>query len=200
MKYLFATNNPGKVRELKAMFCEAGLSLIALSDLNLTLDAPEETGASFEENAIIKAGQTADFLRANGHCGYAVLADDSGLAIDALDGQPGVDSALFMGVDTPYKIRNAHIIKMLDDVPPLQRTARFISAIVCVLPSGETLTSRGEILGEIATAPRGEGGFGYDPIFFVPEYGKTMAELSQDEKNKISHRGKALRDMLGKLQ
>jgi XTP/dITP diphosphohydrolase len=128
-----------------------------------------------------------------------VLADDSGLEVDFLGGEPGVDSADFMGVDTPYSVRNAKILEMLEGVTGEKRAARFVCVIACVLPCGKTLTTRAAVEGVIAHEAAGENGFGYDPIFFVPEFGKTTAELSQAEKNKISHRGKALRAMIEQL-
>jgi len=197
MKYLFATNNPGKVREIKAIFQSAGLEIMSLADFGLSFEA-DETGATFEENATIKATETAKFLQRAGHdckeLNMVVLADDSGLCIDAMGGQPGVDSANFMGRQTPYPIRNNHIIKTLENEN--NRNARFVCIIAGVWPNGHTQTVRGEIEGTIAKEPRGDTGFGYDPIFFVPEYGKTTAELCPTEKNNISHRGKALRLML----
>ena len=179
------------------MFKSAGLDLLTLADLNLNL-SPEETGVTFEENSRIKATETAAFLQAHGHTDVIVLADDSGLEIDAMDGEPGVDSALFMGADTPYETRNKAIIKTLENVPQEKRTARFVCVITCV-KNGEILTAHGEVNGVITHELQGENGFGYDPIFYVPSYKKTMAELSVEEKNKISHRGQALRAMLGKL-
>ena len=193
MKYLFATNNPGKVKEINAIFEASGLKVITLSDLGLSFE-PAEDGDTFEENAMQKAVETVDFLFDNGFDDIAVLADDSGLCISALNGEPGVDSANFMGRETPYEIRNAHIISQLTDAT--DRTAKFVCIIACAFPNGVMLTTRGEICGEIATAPSGVGGFGFDPIFFLPEKGKTTAELSASEKNEISHRGIALKLMI----
>jgi len=196
MTTLFATNNPGKVEEILAIFEGTGLKLISLSDLGLFFE-PTETGATFEENAIQKATKTLAFLRENGYNDVAVLADDSGLCIEALNGEPGVDSANFMGRETPYAVRNAHLIQQLTNTS--NRNAKFVSVIACAYPNGEIATTSGEIHGEIAHAPSGTGGMGYDPIFYVPEYGKTTAELTMEEKNKISHRGKALGLMIRKL-
>jgi XTP/dITP diphosphohydrolase len=195
MKIIFATNNAGKVKELKIMAQSEGVELKTLSDLGLIF-VPDETGTTFEENALIKATETAALLKKNGHADFIVLADDSGLCIDALNGEPGVDSALFMGENTPYDVRNAKIIEMLKSVPEEKRTARFVCAIACVLPSGEHLFTHGTIEGTIAHQQRGENGFGYDPIFYVKKFNKTTAELPQNEKNKISHRGEAFRKML----
>jgi XTP/dITP diphosphohydrolase len=205
MKLLFATNNPGKVKELKQMSQSEGMELLTLSDLGSRgsqplVFVPDETGATFEENAVQKARETANFLAENGYKNFAVLADDSGLEIDALDGKPGVDSALFVGRETPYTIRNAKILDDMKNVPNAQRTARFICVIACVLPSGENLTTRAALEGVISHAPKGENGFGYDPIFYLPEHGKTTAELSQEEKNKLSHRGLAFNKMLEVLK
>ena len=129
-----------------------------------------------------------------------VLADDSGLEIDYLDGKPGVQSARFMGHDTPYSIKNKKILEMLEGVPEEKRTARFVSVIAAAFPDGRTVTARGTIEGIIGYEIKGENGFGYDPIFYIPELGKYSAELSLEEKNKISHRGKALRLMKQKLK
>ena len=196
MTYLFATNNPGKVKEIQVAFEGTGFKFISLSDLGLFFE-PTETGDTFEENAIQKATKTLDFLRENGYNDVTVLADDSGLCIEALDGEPGVDSANFMGRETPYAVRNAHIVAQLTNAP--NRNAKFVGVIACAAQSGEIITTKGEIHGTIAYAPSGTGGMGYDPIFFIPEYGKTAAELTMEEKNKISHRGKALRLMIRKL-
>ena len=199
MRYVFATNNPGKTRELKAIFQESGIDLLTLSDLNLSL-SPDETGTTFEENALIKANETAAFLRSHGHSNIVVLADDSGLEVDAMDGRPGVDSALFMGAETPFEVRNTQIIQNLSNTPDEQRTARFVCVITCVFPNNEILTTRAELAGKVALKIQGENGFGYDPILYVPAYGKTVAELTSEEKNKISHRGQAVRQILELLR
>jgi len=196
MTTLFATNNPGKVKEIQAVFEGTELQLISLSDLGLFFE-PTETGATFEENAIQKATKTLAFLRENGYNDVTVLADDSGLCIEALDGQPGVDSANYMGRETPYEVRNAHIIELLSGAS--NRNAKFVGVIACAFPDGGIMTTKGEIHGQIAHAPSGTGGMGYDPIFYVPEYSKTAAELTMKEKNKISHRGQALGLMIRKL-
>ncbi|MCL2361707.1 MAG: RdgB/HAM1 family non-canonical purine NTP pyrophosphatase [Defluviitaleaceae bacterium] len=192
MIYLLATNNPGKAKEIAPLFEEAGLRLISLADLGLSFEARED-GETFLANAMQKAWETAAFLRERGHLQVAVLADDSGLAIDALDGAPGVHSALFMGRDTPYPIRCNAILDMLQE----QRTARFVCNLVCLFPDDTSLTAVGTIDGSIAYEIHGEGGFGYDPIFFYPPLGKTLAQLTKDEKNAVSHRGKAIKKMIG---
>ena len=156
--------------------------------------ATDENGTTCEENALIKAKAIANEANA------IVLADDSGLEIDFLDKAPGVLSARYMGEDTPYEVKNAHILELLKDVQGEERSARFVCAIAAVFPDGREFTTYATIEGEIAHKSAGENGFGYDPIFFVPEFGKTTAELSSDEKNKISHRGKALTKMKEILQ
>jgi XTP/dITP diphosphohydrolase len=191
---VLATNNKAKVLELNAFFEKEGLKVVSLADLGLFLQPPEETGTTFEENATIKATETARFLAENGHENMLVLADDSGLCVDAMNGEPGVDSALFLGESTPYSVRNAEIIKNVENAET--RAARFMCVIVCVMPSGKILVSTGTVEGEIAREPSGAGGFGYDPIFYVPQFNKTMAQLSMEEKNKISHRGQAVTKML----
>lgn len=191
MTCVLATNNPGKARELRALFACGGVELIALADLGLAF-TPEETGGTFAANAAQKALETQAFLRAQGH-DFPVLADDSGLCVDALDGAPGVDSALYLGADTGFDVRNAHIISALAHAS--RRTARFVSVAVCALPSGRVLTTTGTLEGVIAREAQGTDGFGYDPIFYVPEKGRTLAQLSLDEKNEISHRGQAMLQM-----
>jgi XTP/dITP diphosphohydrolase len=199
MKFVLATNNPGKAKEIGGLFEAEELELISLAALSLTF-TPAETGVTFEANAVQKATETMSFIREYGHRDMAVLSDDSGLEIDALNGLPGVDSALFLGADTPYEVRNRHILNEMKQVPEAQRSARFLCVMACVWPNGKIITAQGCVNGFISREIRGTGGFGYDPIFYVPEYGKTMAELTQEEKNNISHRGKALRMMLGKLK
>ena len=195
--FVLATNNPAKVLEIKPMFYEAGLSLISPADLGIKIH-PKETGKTFEENSSIKAWETFRLLGEVGHASYGVVADDSGLEIDALGGLPGVDSALFLGENTPYEVRNAFILKEMEKART--RAARFVCALTCILPGGEAIAIRGEVLGAVAHAIKGDDGFGYDPIFYLHELGKTMAELPLYEKNKISHRGKALKLLFGKLR
>ena len=194
--FVLASNNAGKVLEIKHEFNEAGLSLISPADLGLKI-SPKETGKTFEENSSIKAWQTYRLLRETGHDSYGVVADDSGFEVDALGGLPGVDSALYLGENTSYEVRNAFIVEELKFEQ--DRTARFVCVITCILPSGNVETVRSEVLGEVAVIAKGQGGFGYDPIFYLPELGKTMAELTLNEKNKISHRGKALGLLFDKL-
>ena len=153
----------------------------------------EEDGSTFEENAIIKAKAIS------AKAGCLVLADDSGLEIDYLDKEPGVYSARYMGEDTPYTIKNNKLIERLDGVAKEDRTARFVCVIAAAFPDGKVWTTRGTMEGYIGYEEKGENGFGYDPIFFLDEFGCSSAELSMEEKNKISHRGKALRAMREKL-
>jgi XTP/dITP diphosphohydrolase len=154
----------------------------------------EENGNSYEENALIKARAVAKFTD------DIVMADDSGLEVDALGKEPGIYSARYLGEDTPYSIKNADIIKRLEGVPDEERTARFVCAIAAVLPDGRELTTRATIEGRIGYEEKGANGFGFDPIFYVPEFGRTTAELSEEEKNRVSHRGKALELMKEELR
>ena len=194
--FVLATNNPDKVLEIKHEFNGAGLSLISPADLGFKIH-PEETGRTFEENSQLKARETFKLLKEMGHVSHGVVADDSGFEVDALGGLPGVDSSLFLGETTSYEARNAFILKELANSQ--NRTARFVCVLTCILPNGEVFAVRGETEGEVAVFAKGHNGFGYDPIFYLREFGKTMAELTLDEKSKISHRGKALRLLFDKL-
>ena len=197
MEYLLATNNPGKVVEIEKLFAAHKLQMASLKALGLFFEA-DEPWDTFEKNALEKAVKTQEFLSNHGHGHLAVVADDSGLVIDALDGLPGVDSAHFMGRDTAYPIRNQYIIDQLSQHQ--NRAARFVSVVVCVYPNGHTLTAYGKVEGHIAHRLAGGGGFGYDPIFYLPTHGKTMAELALEEKNKISHRGRAIAALIQKIK
>ena len=183
-KLLLATTNLHKLEEYRAIFADVPFQLLSLRDIHLDMDV-EETGTTFAENAELKA---LAYARASG---LIALADDSGLEIDALGGSPGIYSARFAGREIPYAERFRLILAQLKGLPPRQRTARFRCAITIAEPSGFYRTVEGVEEGIIAEAPRGEHGFGYDPIFFVPELGKTNAELSPEQKNRISHRGQA---------
>ncbi|SET61346.1 XTP/dITP diphosphatase [[Clostridium] polysaccharolyticum] len=185
---IFATTNQGKVKELKMILKDLGVKVLSLKDINLNVDI-KENGTTYEENALIKATTIARLTN------KIVLADDSGLEVDYLDKAPGVLSARFMGEDTSYDIKNQAIIDKLANAKGSERSARFVSAIACAMPNGETFTTRGTIEGEIGYKIEGTEGFGYDPIFYVPEFGCTTAELTPEQKNKISHRGKALEEM-----
>lgn len=192
-RIVFATGNAGKMREIKEILADMGMEIVSMKEMGIDIPI-EENGHTFEENAIIKAKAVARV------CTDIVLADDSGLEIDYLNKEPGIYSARYMGEDTPYSVKNAELIRRLEGVPDEQRSARFVCAIAAVMPDGEVLTATGEIEGRIGYEEQGENGFGYDPIFYVPEYGKTTAQLSDSEKNSISHRGRALRRMREELE
>ncbi|MBQ7956292.1 MAG: XTP/dITP diphosphatase [Lachnospiraceae bacterium] len=185
---IFATGNAGKVREIRAILGDLGLEVLSMKEAGISADI-EEDGATYEENALIKAREVAKYTDA------IVMADDSGLEIDYLNCEPGIYSARYMGEDTPYTVKNNNLIERLNGVPDEERTARFVCAIAAVLPGGEEVTTRGIIEGRIGYEEAGENGFGYDPIFYVPQFGKTTAQLSPEEKNQVSHRGKALEQM-----
>ena len=185
---LLATGNAGKVREMRAALAGAGVNLVGLGDLDGPRPAePEETGEGFLANAGIKA------LYYQSATGLPALGEDSGLEVDALDGGPGVRSARWLGHDTPYVEKNRHLLGLLAANPGRGRGARYRSAVAIAIGGRIVFRSTGTVEGTIAPAPRGSGGFGYDPVFLVPEYGKTMAELSLEEKERISHRGESLR-------
>ncbi len=190
-KLIFATNNQGKVNEIKQILGE-GYEVYALKDMGIDVDI-EENGKTFEENAIIKAKAIMELT------GEMVLADDSGFEVDCLNKEPGIYSARYMGEDTPYSIKNAELIKRCEGIPDGERTARFICVIACAFPDGKMITTEGTIEGRIAHEPSGEYGFGYDPIFYLPERCCTTGELLPEEKNEISHRGIAIRKMVKKI-
>lgn len=193
-RIIFATGNAGKMREIREILADFGGEILSMKEAGISTDV-EENGASYEENALIKARAVAE------KAGDAVvLADDSGLEIDALGGEPGIYSARYLGEDTSYRVKNANLIERLAGVPEKKRTARFVCAIAAVLPDGRELVTKAAVEGRIGYEEKGEGGFGYDPIFYVPEFGRTTAELSEEEKNQISHRGKALRLMKEELR
>lgn len=194
MKIVFATGNAGKMREIRAILADLNMEIFSMKEVGVVAEA-EENGTTFMENAVIKAKDIAGKVEE-----AIVMADDSGLVVDALNGEPGIYSARYMGEDTSYRIKNANIISRLDGVPVEKRTARFACAIAAVMPDGTVLTTEGAIEGYIGYEERGEGGFGYDPIFMVPELGCSTAELTDEEKNAISHRGRALEAMKVKLQ
>ncbi len=185
---IFATKNKGKIREINAILADMDVNVVSMEDAGIHIDVVED-GTTFEENAMKKA---VEIMEASGKI---TLADDSGLEIDYLDKAPGVYSARFLGEDTPYPEKFKVILEKLKDVPEEKRTARFVSCIAAAFPDGRKLLSYDTVEGRIAYEAKGENGFGYDPIFYVPEKGKHMAELSPEEKNAISHRGKALRKM-----
>lgn len=187
-KIIFATGNENKMKEIRMILADCGYEILSMKQAGIDADVVED-GNTFEENAIIKATEISKI--AGGDC--VVLADDSGLEVDYLNKEPGIYSARYEGVDTPYSIKNKIILDRLAGVPDEKRTARFVCAIAAAFPDGRVETRRGTIEGRIAYEPAGENGFGYDPIFYVPEFGKTTAELAPEEKNKVSHRGNALR-------
>ncbi len=188
-----ATTNANKVREIREMLSGSSLEIISLKEAGVTAEI-EENGQTFEENAVIKAEAVRDLT------GQVVIADDSGLEIDYLNGAPGVYSARFMGEDTSYDIKNAAILEKMKDVPDEERTARFVCAMAIAYPDRETKVFKGTFEGRIAHEAAGENGFGYDPVFYVPEQGCTSAELSPEEKNAMSHRGKALKKVVCALK
>lgn len=199
-RIVFATGNAGKIREIQAILADLGLEVLSVKDVGIRLEV-EENGSTYEENALIKARAAAACLGESGQRGdTAVMADDSGLEIDYLNKEPGVYSARYMGEDTSYRIKNASLISRLEGVEDALRTARFVCAIAAVLPDGQELTSRGVIEGRIGYEEKGGNGFGYDPIFYVPEFGRTTAELDAEEKNRVSHRGNALQQMKEQLR
>lgn len=191
-RIIFATGNAGKMREIKEILSDMNMEILSMKEAGISADIDED-GTTFEENAIIKAKSIAKLTN------DIVLADDSGLEVDYLNKEPGIYSARYMGEDTSYTIKNQAILDRLEGVPKEKRTARFVCAIAAVLPNGEVLTTRGTIEGYIGTKSAGENGFGYDPIFYVDEYGCSTAEISKEQKNEISHRGKALRAMKEQL-
>ena len=192
-KLIFATGNAGKMKEIRMILEDTGYEVLSMKDAGIRTYI-EENGKTYEENALIKARAVAAVA------GELVLADDSGLEIDYLNKEPGVYSARYLGEDTPYSIKNADLLKRLEGVPEEGRTARFVCAIAAVLPDGRELTVRATVEGRIGYEERGRNGFGYDPIFYLPEMGKSTAELTEEEKNRISHRGKALRLMKEELR
>ena len=192
-KIIFATGNAGKMREIRMIMADLGLEIQSMKEAGITVDIVED-GKTFEENAMIKAKTIAQELKQRGEQ-VVVLADDSGLEIDYLNKEPGIYSARYMGEDTSYSIKNANLIERLEGVPDEQRTARFVCAIAAALSDGRSFVTRATIEGRIGYEEKGENGFGYDPIFYLPEYGMYSAELSLEEKNRISHRGKALQEM-----
>ena len=191
-RIIFATSNEGKMKEIRLIMADSGYEVVSLREAGISADI-EENGATFEENAAIKATAIAKLT------GLPAMADDSGLEVDYMDKAPGIYSARFLGEDTSYDIKNNYILDKLKGVPLEERSARFVCAIALADAEGTVITKRATIEGYIGYEIRGENGFGYDPIFMVPEYDKTTAELSIEEKNKISHRAKALMAMKEEL-
>ncbi len=188
-RIVFATGNKDKMKEIRQILADLGMEIVSMKEAGVDIEIVEDS-MSFEENAEIKARAVSRVLTSD-----IVLADDSGLEIDYLDKAPGIYSARFAGEDTSYDIKNRIFLDRLEGVPDEERTARFVCAVAAVFPDGTSETVRETIEGRIAHEPAGENGFGYDPIFYVPEYECTTAEMSAELKNELSHRGKALRSM-----
>ena len=191
MKYVLATHNPGKLKEMGAILARFGVEVVSPKDLGLTVDV-EETGTTFAENAMLKAKAICAAAQ------LPAIADDSGLCVDALNGGPGVYSARYGGEGLDD--RGRYMLLLNNMRGQTTRAAHFACAIACAFPNGDTLTAEGRCDGTIAFAPMGEGGFGYDPVFFVPEKAKTFGQLTAKEKSAISHRGRALESFVGKLE
>ncbi len=192
-KIVFATGNEGKMREIREILKDLGMEILSMKEAGACLDIVED-GATFGENAEIKA--RAVWKRTGG----IVLADDSGLVVDCLNGEPGILSARYMGEDTSYEIKNQNILDRAARAKGGERSARFVCNIAAVLPDGTVLHTEESVEGLLADQPAGKEGFGYDPILYIPEFGLTSAQLTMEQKNKISHRGKALEAMKGRLK
>ena len=207
MKHLiiFATGNKGKIREIRDIITDPDTEVLSMKEAGVAAD-PDENGTSFEENALIKTRAVAEVIRKKKEAGeldfdtedtqITIMSDDSGLVIDALNGEPGIYSARYLGYDTDYNYKMTQIMKRMENVPEEDRTARFVAAVGAIFPDGSEHVVRGAMEGVIAHGIHGENGFGYDPFFYLPEYGKTSAEITEEQKNAISHRGKALRAMM----
>jgi XTP/dITP diphosphohydrolase len=195
-KIIFATGNQGKMDEIRSILADLDVELLSMKEAGIEVEIVED-GSTFEENALIKAKAVASQI--SNMDGVTVLADDSGLEVDYLNKEPGIYSARYMGEEVPYEIKNQNILDRLNGVPKQQRTARFVCAIAAVLPEGEAFVVRETVEGYIGWETAGENGFGYDPIFYLEEYNCTTAQLSPEQKNQLSHRGKALRVMKEKL-
>lgn len=192
-KVIFATGNEHKMIEIRMILSDLGMEILSQKEAGIAADVVED-GKTFEENALIKASEIAKIARQNPEYKDAVvLADDSGLEIDYLNKEPGIYSARYMGEDTSYDVKNGSFLERLDGVPDEKRTARFVCAIAAVFPDGSHEVVRGTMEGMIGHEIVGDHGFGYDPIFFLPEYGCTSAQLSPEKKNELSHRGEGLR-------
>ena len=187
-KVIFATSNAGKMKEVRSILEDLDVEVLSMKEAGIFVEVVED-GSTFEENATIKATAIQK------ECGEIVLADDSGLEVDFLNKEPGIYSARYMGEDTSYRIKNKSLIDRLEGVEGEDRSARFVCAIAAAFPDGTVEITRGTIEGQIGYEEKGENGFGYDPIFYVPEYGCTTAEFTLEQKNEASHRGKALRKM-----
>ena len=191
-RIIIATSNEGKMKEFRALLSHKDVEIVSMKEAGIDIDI-DENGTTFEENAAIKAKTVCDYS------GCLCLSDDSGLVIDFLGGEPGIYSARYLGHDTPYEEKNRIIIDRLKGIPEEKRTARFVCAVAAAFPDGRVLTVKDTFEGRIADEPAGCGGFGYDPIFFFPPADMTSAEMTAEEKNAVSHRGKALRAMKEEL-
>lgn len=192
-RIIIATSNEGKMKEFRRLLAHKDVEILSMREAGIDIDI-DENGTTFEENAAIKAKSVCDVAHT------LCLSDDSGLVIDYLNGEPGIYSARYLGHDTPYEEKNRIIVDRLKGVPEEKRTARFVCAVAAAFPDGRVITVKDTMEGRIAEEPAGCGGFGYDPIFFFPPKGMTSAELTPDEKNAVSHRGKALRKMVSILE
>lgn len=191
-RIVFATKNKGKIREINEIMADLDISVVSMEDAGIDIDVVED-GSTFEENSLKKAREVSKF------CSDIVMADDSGLEVDYLDKAPGIYSARFGGPDASDADKNNMILDKLKGVDDGKRSARFVCAVATVFPDGEEFVLRETIEGRIGYEQKGSNGFGYDPIFYVPEFDRTTAELTADEKNKVSHRGKALKEAKIKL-
>ena len=193
MKIIFATGNKNKMVEIRMILADLGMEILSMKEAGVEVDVVED-GRTFEENAMLKASAIAALDKVK-EMDAIVLADDSGLEIDDLNKEPGIYSARYAGTDTSYDIKNNLLLSRMKGVPDEERTARFVCAIAAVFPNGDKEVVRGTMEGRVAYEIAGENGFGYDPIFYLPEYGCTSAQLSPEKKNELSHRGKGLRMM-----
>ena len=197
MKIIFATGNKNKMKEIRMILSDLGMEILYMKEVGIDVEV-EEDGKTFEENAMIKAKAIAGLDKVK-NMNAIVMADDSGLEIDYLNKEPGIYSARYAGTDTSYDIKNSLLLSRMKGVPDEERTARFVCAIAAAFPDGEVITTEGTVEGRIGYEERGSNGFGYDPIFYLPEYKMSTAELSPELKNEISHRGRALRLMKEEL-
>ena len=191
MRFVLATANPGKIEEMRKILSDCNIEIVTRDDCGINVDI-EESGTTFLENAVLKARAICEIA------GLPAIADDSGLMVDSLDGGPGVCSSSYGGEKLSDEQRCAYLLNAMEGKE--QKSAKFVCTIVCYFPDGKFISSEGECSGEIVPTPRGNGGFGYDPIFLVKGTGKTMAQLTPGEKNIISHRGQALRKFASALQ
>lgn len=192
-KIVFASNNDGKIKEIREILKDFDAEILTMKEAGADIEI-EENGTTFEENALIKARAVMQIT------GEITMADDSGLEIDYLNGEPGVYSARYMGHDTSYDIKNNAIIERMKNVSGNDRSARFVCAIAAVFPDGKEFVEKGTMEGVIGEKPMGENGFGYDPILFLPQYNKSSAQLTSEEKNRISHRGEAINKMKATIE